>query len=66
LATLHGVALLPSQDVRSAIKAFDLNEADYLAVVDDQQAVLGILSERYVHRRYADEVEKAQREMFGE
>ncbi len=66
LATLHGVALLPSQDVRSAIKAFDLNEADYLAVVDDQQAVLGTLSERYVHRRYADEVEKAQREMFGE
>jgi len=57
---------LPSQDVRSAIKAFDLNEADYLAVVDDQQAVLGTLSERYVHRRYADEVEKAQREMFGE
>lgn len=66
LATMHGVTLLPSQDVRSAIKAFDLNEADYLAVVDDQQAVLGTLSERYVHRRYADEVEKAQREMFGE
>jgi hypothetical protein len=24
------------------------------------------LSERFVHRRYADEVEKAQREIFGE
>jgi CIC family chloride channel protein len=35
-------------------------------VVDDNQAVLGTLSERFVHRRYADEVEKAQREMFGE
>jgi CIC family chloride channel protein len=66
LATLQSVALDPAQDVRSAIKTFDLSEADYLAVVDDRQAVLGTLSERFVHRRYADEVEKAQREMFGE
>lgn len=66
LAMLRGVALTPGQDVRSAIRTFDLNEADYLAVVGDQQSVLGTLSERFVHRRYADEVEKAQREMFGE
>ena len=45
---------------------FDLSEADYLAVVDEQRQVLGTLSERFVHRRYADEVEKSQREMFGE
>ena len=66
LATLQSVALEPAQDVRSAIRTFDLSEADYLAVIDDNQAVLGTLSERFVHRRYADEVEKAQREMFGE
>jgi CIC family chloride channel protein len=66
LATLQSVALKPAQDVRSAIKTFDVSEADYLAVVDNSQAVLGALSERFVHRRYADEVEKAQREMFGE
>ena len=66
LATLQNVALDPAQDVRSAIRTFDLTEADYLAVVDDSHAVLGTLSERFVHRRYADEVEKAQREMFGE
>lgn len=66
LATLQSIALAPAQDVRSAIRTFDLSEADYLAVVDDSQAVLGTLSERFVHRRYADEVEKAQREMFGE
>ena len=65
-AALQSVALDPAQDVRSAIKTFDLSEADYLVVVDDRQAVLGTLSERFVHRRYADEVEKAQREMFGE
>lgn len=66
VATLQDVALDPAQDVRSAIRTFDLAEADYLAVVDDSRAVLGTLSERFVHRRYADEVEKAQREMFGE
>ena len=66
LATLQDVALDPAQDVRSAIKAFDVTEADYLAVVDARRAVLGTLSERFVHRRYSDEVEKAQREMFGE
>lgn len=66
LAALQGVSLQPSQDVRSAIQTFDLSEADYLAVVDESDAVLGTLSERFVHRRYADEVEKAQREMFGE
>jgi CIC family chloride channel protein len=66
LATLQGVALRPAQDVRSAIQTFDVSEADYLAVIDERQAVLGTLSERFVHRRYANEVEKAQREMFGE
>jgi CIC family chloride channel protein len=66
LATLGEIALLPAQDVREAIRLFDLSEADYLAVVDDEGHVLGTLSERFVHRRYADEVEKAQREIFGE
>jgi CIC family chloride channel protein len=66
LAILQGIALAPAQDVRSAIRTFDLSEADYLAVVDESSAVLGALSERFVHRRYADEVEKAQREIFGE
>lgn len=66
LAILRGIALAPAQDVRSAIRTFDLSEADYLAVVDENGAVLGALSERFVHRRYADEVEKAQREIFGE
>ena len=60
------MALTPDQNVRSAIEYFDVSEADYLAVVDDERSVLGTLSERFVHRRYSDEVEKAQREMFGE
>jgi CIC family chloride channel protein len=35
-------------------------------VIDDKKTVLGTLSERFVHRRYSEEVEKAQRELFGE
>jgi CIC family chloride channel protein len=66
LGVLQETALTPAQDVRIAIRTFDLSEADYLAVVDDDRFVLGTLSERFVHRRYADEVEKAQREIFGE
>jgi len=66
LAILQNAALLPSQNVRAAIAAFDTTEADYLAVIDDKKTVLGTLSERFVHRRYSEEVEKAQRELFGE
>jgi CIC family chloride channel protein len=60
------VALEPSENVRDAMKVFDSNGADFLAVIDDQGEVVGTLSENFVHRRYADELEKAQREMFGE
>lgn len=66
LADLQDVALQPQFDVRAVIEVFDLTEADYLAVLDGERQVLGTLSEQFVHRRYADEVEKSQRELFGE
>jgi CIC family chloride channel protein len=66
LAILRDVALKPSQDILTIIKVFDATEADDLAVVDDKGKVLGTLSELFVHRRYTDEIEKAQRELFGE
>jgi CIC family chloride channel protein len=66
LATIPDVALTPALDVRSVLELFDSCEADYLAVIDDKDEVLGTLSERFVQRRYADELEKAQREMFRE
>lgn len=66
IATIRGAALRPPQNVREAMTAFDESEADLLAVVDDDDRVIGALSEKYVRRRYADEIEKAQREMFGE
>jgi CIC family chloride channel protein len=66
LATMADVALRPREDIVTAMKIFDATEADDLAVVDEKRKVLGTLSERFVHRRYTDEVEKAQRELFGE
>lgn len=66
LATLADVSLRPDADVVAAMRAFAETESDDLAVVDADSRVLGILSERYVHRRYTDELEKAQRDLFGE
>jgi len=66
LASMKGVALEPQQHVREAMMVFDTNGADLLAVVGVDGEVIGTLSEKFVHRRYTDEMEKAQREMFGE
>jgi CIC family chloride channel protein len=66
LASMKEVALRPEEHVREAMKVFDTNGADFLAVVSDSGEVIGTLSENFVHRRYTDEMEKAQREMFGE
>lgn len=66
LASTEVATLSPSDDVRSVMRAFDVSEAPYLAVIGDDGTMLGTLSERFVHRRYTEEIEKAQREMFRE
>ena len=66
LAAMTDVALRPEQNVREAMKLFDSNGADFLAVVSDDGEPIGTLSEKFVQRRYTDEMEKAQREMFRE
>jgi CIC family chloride channel protein len=66
IAILKSRTLRPDQDVVSVMRAFEECEADDLAVVDPEGRVLGGLSEKYVRRRYAEEIEKAQRELFGE
>jgi CIC family chloride channel protein len=66
IADLKDVVLHPAEDVRQAMKVFDAWGADVLAVVSDEGEVIGTLSEKFVHRRYTDEMEKAQRELFGE
>ena len=66
LATDQDAALAPEMDIDAVMKRFDAAEADELAVLDEHRHVLGRLSESFVRRRYAEELEKAQREMFGE
>lgn len=66
LATLADAALTPGLHIGEAMALFDAREADDLAVVDAQGRILGMLTEKYVRKRYADELEKAQRELYGE
>ena len=66
IAEMKGVALRPAEDVRQAMSIFDSQGADFLAVLSDEDEVIGTLTEKFIHRRYTDEMDKAQREMFGE
>ncbi|MEG3145976.1 chloride channel protein [Sphingomonas sp. RT2P30] len=66
LAANRDTALTPETNIVEVMKTFDRTGSDELAVVAGDQHVLGILSETYVRRRYAEELEKAQRDLFGE
>ncbi len=66
LAVNIDAALAPEMDIAAVMKRFDASGADELAVLDGDRNVIGILSESFVRRRYAEELEKAQRELFGE
>jgi CIC family chloride channel protein len=67
-ALLHhpDVMLTPFMNVQQAAAAFDRAEAEELAVVDSRQQVVGLLTEAYVLRRYAEESERRRREVSGE
>jgi CIC family chloride channel protein len=66
LAVNIDAALAPTMDIAEVMLRFDASGADELAVLDENRSVLGILSESFVRRRYAEELEKAQRDLFGE
>ena len=66
LAIQQDRTLDPAADIRRIMAAFDAASADEMAVVTAEGRVLGLLSEPYVRRRYAEELDKAQRELFGE
>jgi CIC family chloride channel protein len=59
-------ALRPEMDVLEVMRSFDRTGSDELAVLTADGRVLGLLSENHVRRRYAEEMEKAQRALFGE
>lgn len=66
LASGRDVVLTPEMDIAAVMASFDEARTDELAVLSADRHVLGIVSETYVRRRYAEELEKAQRELFGE
>ena len=66
LAILTDDALSPEQGAVDVMRTFERCEADEMAVLDGNRRVLGIVSERFMRRRYTDEIEKAQRDLFGE
>ncbi|HSI16357.1 MAG TPA: chloride channel protein [Sphingomonas sp.] len=66
LAANRDTALTPETNIVEVMKTFDRTGSDELAVVAGDRRVLGVLSETYVRRRYAEELEKAQRDLFGE
>ena len=66
LARYADATLKPEMAIREIMEAFDRTEADELAVVDARGAPLGMVSEAYATRRYADELEKARRDLIGE
>ena len=59
--------LTPDMNVRDAMRVFDATESEALAVVEDPQSrkLLGLLTEGYALRRYADELDKARRGLAG-
>lgn len=66
IAIHANAALTGEMNISAAMKRFDASGADELAVLDADRHVIGILSESHVRRRYAEELEKAQNELFGE
>jgi CIC family chloride channel protein len=62
------VTLLPFMNVQEVAAAFDSAEAESLAVIDsvEDARVVGILTEAYTLRRYAEESERRRRELLGD
>jgi chloride channel protein, CIC family len=60
--------LMPTMTIKEAVETFDRTEAEALAVVasPDSRQVVGLLSEAYALRRYAEELELRRKELVGE
>jgi CIC family chloride channel protein len=59
-------ALSRDAGIREVMLAFDAARSDELAVVDADGRAIGVLSEAFARKRYAEELENRQREMLGE
>lgn len=66
LAMLRDQVLSPSDGAESMLKDFEAAGADEMAVVDTSRKTIGVVGENYLRRRYYEEIEISQRELFGE
>ena len=68
VAQYKDAVLVPSMNVQAAAETFQRAGAEELAVVEDfaDHIVLGLLTEGHLMRRYAEELEKARRDLSGE
>jgi CIC family chloride channel protein len=66
LARQTEVYVRPDMDISAIMRVFEHFGVDDLAVVDEHHKLLGLLTEKYVNRRYVEELERSQREFFGE
>lgn len=66
LSILRDVTLSPDLSIGAIMEQFDASGADDLAVVDMDGHILGMLTEKYVRKRYADEIDRSQRDLYGE
>jgi CIC family chloride channel protein len=57
--------LSPDMAIKEIMSVFDRSESDELAVLGADQTVLGVLTEAYATRRYAEELEKNRRDLIG-
>jgi CIC family chloride channel protein len=65
MAILRDSTLAPDMPIKAVMSTFDASQSDELAVVDKDSHVLGLLSEAFATRRYAEELEAARRDLTG-
>jgi CIC family chloride channel protein len=61
------LTLLPNANIKTAITLFEKNASDAIAVVDNAESgkVIGLLTEAYALKRYAEELDRAHRSLSG-
>jgi CIC family chloride channel protein len=66
IAQLEEDAIPPATDIGQILDCFEHLGTEDLAVVDGRGRILGVVTEKYAHRRYIEESEKAHSQVFGE
>lgn len=66
LARLRETKLSLDMGIGAVLEAFDRVAADDLAVTTSDGKLAGLITERHARRRYAEELERSQRELYGE